>query len=373
MSRILITVAGALVMCNAANAQSVESLDSLGGAGSIAWGINNEGHIVGESLLADGTTVRATRWNNALVASNLGVADGATHSVAYAINDFGSAVGYSEFADGRRTATLWQGTPRGLGGAIVDLGASMGATGSSVAWDINSWGQVVGQAALGPGFAKGFVWDDIQGGRIAGWSSMYQGGANKAINDSGSLAGHAFFFGDPDDAFLSRADGKGGYLDNDITPPGYNLSIATDVNNLDVCVGFTSAGLDAGWQAAIFEGRGEVTFLGTLDGYESSEANAINDHGLVVGYAWDSANYELNPSAWAWVDGTMYDLNDFIEGSNFVQLLQATDVNNNGDIVGFGLLEDGSTAGFVIRGFVPAPGTAGLLAMGMGLAARRRR
>src|SRR5690606_24130815 len=123
-----------------------------------------------------------------------------------------------------------------------------------------------------------------------------------------------------------------------------------------------------------FEGRGEVTFLGTLENLESSEAKAINDHGMVVGYAWDSEDYVENSRAWAWVDGTMYDLNDFItEGSGFVHLLQATDVNDYGDIVGFGLLADGSTAGFVIRGFVPAPGTIGLMAMGLGLAARRRR
>jgi probable HAF family extracellular repeat protein len=381
MQRTVLTMMSAVLMAAAgsARAQSVQMLSSLGGAGSIAWGINNDGDIVGESVLADGTTVRATRWGVGLAASDLGVADGATHSVAYAINDRGTVVGYSEFASGLRTATMWPGTPRGGRGgrgdlpSVVDLGAQMGAVGSSVAWDVNNFGTVVGQASFTGGFAKGFVWDDVKGGRTAGMSQHYQGGANRGINDSGVIVGSAFFFGDPDDAFLCHPDGLGGYGDSDIAPPGYNLSIATDISNTDICVGFTSFGVDVGWQAAIFEGRGAVTLLGTLDGLENSEANAVNDHGLIVGTAWDN-DFELPSAAWAWVDGTMYDLNSHLRGdSGFMQLLSATGVNEHGDIVGYGVLHDGSLSGFVIRGFVPAPGTAGLLAMGLSLAARRRR
>lgn len=375
MQRNMITIAGALVLGTSALGQTVQVLGSLGGEGSIAWGINNKGEIVGESLLADGATVRATHWSFNLQVSDLGLATGSQHSVAYAINDHGVSVGYSEFADGRRTATLWQGWPRGDSDwGLVDLGAQMNAIGSSIAWDVNNHNQVVGQAALSPGFAKGFLWDEWDGGRIAGASRFYQGGANRAINNSGVIVGSAFFFGDPDDAFLSRPDGKGGYFDSDIAPPGYNLSIATDINDFDMCVGFTSHGVDEGWQAAIFHGRGEVTLLGTLEGLESSEANAVNNNGMIVGYAWDSGDFVENSRAWVWVDGRMYDLNDFItEGSGFVHLLQATDVNDYGDIVGFGLLADGTTAGFVIRNFVPAPGTAGLMVIGMGLMGRRRR
>lgn len=372
MSRIRITAGCLLALASAANAQTVESLTSLGGQGSIAWGINDKGDIVGESLLADGTTVRATHWwGSANTARDLGVAAGAVHSTAYAINDRGSVVGYSEFDTGRRTATMWPGTPRGLG--VVDLGAQMGAIGSSVAWSINNFDVVVGQASLSPGFAKGFVWDDANGGRIAGMSQLYQGGANYGINDSNVIVGSAFFFGDPDDAFMSRPNDDGTWGDSDIAPPGYNLSIAKDINNLDMVVGFTSAGVDVGWQAAIFEGRGAVTLLGTLEGLENSEAVAVNDHGLIVGHAWDN-DFKLEAGAWAWMDGTMYDLNNFIdEGAGFSRLLAATGVNNSGDIVGYGFLTDGSISGFVIRGFVPAPGSVGLLAMGLGMAARRRR
>lgn len=368
------TVGAVMALASVASAQNVEMLTSLaGGAGSIAWGINNDGVIVGESVTELGGAVHATRWDAGFGPFDLGVASGALHSTAYAINDNGDTVGYSEFASGLRTATMWQPVGRGIVGNIVDLGAEMGAVGSSVAWDVNNFGVVVGQASLGPGFAKGFVWDSADGGRIAGGSTSYMGGANRGINDSGVLVGSGFFFGDPDDAFLSRPDDHGGYQDSDIAPPGYNLSIATDISNTDICVGFTSAGVEEGWQAAIFKGRGEVQLLGTLEGLENSEANAVNDAGMIVGYAWDN-DFEVDSAAWAWVDGVMYDLNDFMtEGSGFVRLLQATDVNDHGDIVGYGMLSDGSLSGFVIRGFVPAPGAVGVAAMGLGLVSRRRR
>ena len=70
----------------------------------------------------------------------------------------------------------------------------------------------------------------------------------------------------------------------------------------------------------------------------------------------------------------MTDLNDLLEpGSDFVQLYQATGVNENGDIVGFGETRGGNLAGFVIHGFVPTPGTLPLLAAAGTLAIRRRR
>lgn len=371
MNRLLM-LGGALIVGGSAQAQGIEALGAPGSAGTIAWGINDAGQIVGQSAAALGGATHATRWDPGFGSVDLGVVDGALHSTAYAINESGQAVGYSEFATGVRTATLWNPSSRGVFGGVVDLGADMGASGS-VAWDINDLGVVAGQGAIGPGFAKGFVWDEVNGGRIAGGSVNYQGGANRGINNSGVLVGSGFFFGDPDNAFLSRPDGLGGYLDSDIAPAGYNLSIATDISETDICVGFTMAGVDVGWQAAIFLGRGEVTLLGTLADLETSEANAVNDAGMVVGYAWDSEGFTLPNSAWAWVDGTMYDLNDFIAGSGFTHLFEATDVNNHGDIVGYGVLANGSTAGFVMRGFVPAPGALGVLAMGLGVASRRRR
>lgn len=370
MKTALITAALIAGACGMASAQSAVALQSQYGA--MAHDINDSGVIVGEQVLADGTTIRATMWTSATgQANDIGSYFGSVSSTAYAINASGQVVGYSEFASGVRNATLWN-NPLTPDASILNLGAIMGATGSSVAWDINDHGAVVGQAALGSPFARGFVWDQANGGQSAGAPAGYMGSANRGINNDGTIVGSAFFFGDPDDAYVATPDGRGGYNQGDIAPSGYILSIATDVADNGTIVGFTNSGVDVGWQAAKFLGRGEVELLGTLDGLENSEANAVNESGLVVGRAWDN-DFLLDNAAVAWLDGVVYDLNDYIGESGFARLYEATGVNERGDIVGFGRMNDGSLAGFVIQGFVPAPGTFGMMAMGLGLASRRRR
>ena len=208
------------------------------------------------------------------------------------------------------------------------------------------------------------------------------GGANKAINNDGVIVGHSFFFGDPDDATLALPDGRGGYDAFSIGPSGFNVSFATAVSESGIVVGHTSgAGLASptgGWQAVIYEpdGRGGTNDvpLGFLDGLSISEATDVNDDGLVVGFGLDGDGLGLLPRAFAWYDGVMTDLNDLLTPeSDFVNLTQATGVNANGDIVGFGETRSGELAGFVIKGFIPAPGTGALLAVAGVLATRRRR
>lgn len=50
----------------------------------------------------------------------------------------------------------------------------------------------------------------------------------------------------------------------------------------------------------------------------------------------------------------MHDLNDLLgDGSDFEILSRATGVNNDGDIVGWGRLRDGSVGAFLIEGYAP--------------------
>ena len=364
-----------IALAGSVQGQTIERLDSLGGAGSIAYDINDLGQIVGESLLAGDSVSHATIWNNG-VASDLGGLSAGDNSVAWAINNNGVAVGSNDLSTGERTAALFQ------GGSVTDLGATVGAQGNSVAWDINDSGVVVGQAPINPGFGKGFVWDAANGAQAVGTIPGYQGGANKAINNDGVIVGHSFFFGDPDDATLALPDGRGGYDAFSIGPSGFNVSFATAVSESGIVVGHTNgAGLASptgGWQAVIYEpdGRGGTNYipLGFLDGLSISEATDVNDDGLVVGFGFDGDGLGILPRAFAWYDGVMTDLNDLLTPeSDFVNLTQATGVNAHGDIVGFGETRTGELAAFVIKGFVPAPGTGALLAMAGVLGARRRR
>ena len=348
-------------------AQPVTALTSFGE--SIAHDINESGQVVGVS--SNAFMQSAVLWDSMGNASTLGNTNGYDSSYGYALNDAGQVVGYSEnTATGVRTATLWD------NGRITDIGLDLRATGPSVARDINNNGAVVGAATIGTPFGNGFFWDSA-GGQIAG--TLGQGGSNLGINEQNIMVGHSFFFGDPDTASIAMPDDRGGFIAQDLGPSGFNFSIATSINENGMSVGHTNFGTDGAWQAAIFTNDLNAppafpTLLGTLEGLNTSEANDVNDSGMIVGYSWDGTHSGLDSRAWAWSNGVMYDLNELLEaGSDFSLLIEATGVNNNGDIVGYGLLHDGSTSAFVIEGFVPSPGSMSFLALGGLVATRRRR
>ncbi len=352
-----------------AMAQNVTALQGPFGGDTVAHDINDLGQVVGQSN--SGLSISTTVWDSNGVGMNLGAASGYDTSFGYAINNSGQVVGYSEItATGHRSATLWD------NGRITDLGADLGAVGSSVARDINNLGQVVGSASFFGAFSEGFLWDSTGGGAVG---TLGMGGSNLGINNNGVMVGHSFFFGDPDTASIAMPDDRGGYLTADLGPAGFNFSIATAINDNGMSVGHTNFGTDGAWQAAIFTTDlmgppTPPTLLGSLDGLNTSEANDVNDHGMIVGYSWDGTHSGLDSRAWAWTQGTMYDLNNLLdEDSMFSLLIEATGVNNNGDIVGYGQLHDGSISAFVIEGFVPAPSALGLLAAGGIMGARRKR
>ena len=350
-----ISALGLFFASGSALAQNVINLPSLGGSGSIANDINDMGEVVGQSTLAGGLGTVAVRWDTANVATNLDSLPGSVLSEATAINNNGVIVGFSEVANGSRLSTLWDGR-----GGILDMHAAIGSSGSSIPWDINDNGVIVGQASITPGiFARGFIWDQVNPALQAG-TAFYQGGGNYSINNDGHIAGAGFFLGDPDDALLSIPDGRGGYEQPLINPFGFFFSQARAINNNGMIIGHSSFNSTTNtWNAAIFTGDAlnPVTTLGTLPLLNTSEGFDVNDNGMVVGYSWDGDHTGLDPRAWVWTEGTMYDLNDLLgDHEEFEILSRATAVNNNGDIVGFGRLLDGSTGAFLIQGFTPPAG-----------------
>ena len=329
----------------------VTRLPTLGGANAQAWDINDQGQIVGTADVLGNTVSHAVLWENG-AATDLGVW-GAPNDLSHAeaINNLGQIVGYSEVvATGAREAVLWESDR-----TMRNLGQEMGALGSSIPWDISDQGLVVGQAALEPGFSKGFVWDAADGGRTEGTVPGYMGGSNKGVNNAGVLVGHGFFFGDPDTAMLGAPDGRGGWDEVEIGPSGFNLSVASAVNDAGMVVGFTNAGAPGPWTACVYtEASPGFVSLGTLPQLENSEAYDVNGSGVVVGSAWDN-DFLLDPRAWAYVDGEMHDLNDLLAGrgeAGFAQLLVATGVNERNDIVGYGVTTDGVLGAFLVEGFM---------------------
>lgn len=344
---------------------SILRLPTLGGTSSQGFGINDNGWVVGQAATENDAALHAVVWING-VPTDLGAVTG--ESAAYSINNNNQIVGFSDTGEFARDAMLWH------NGGMTNLGDDMNAVGNSVAWDINANGMVVGQGSINPGFAKGFVWSGPGTGISAGTIQGYMGGANYGVNNDGSVVGSSFFFGDPDDAHLAIPDGQGGYTSSQISPQGFLFAQAKAVNNAGVVVGHSATPQGGPWNACIFnlDHDNTVTTLGSLPGYETSEGYDINDLGVIVGTATDDDFVMLN-RAWVYMSGQMIDLNTLLDPNQteWEILLSAEKINNNNDIVGYGLTTDGQLAGFVMYS-VPAPSGAALLGFCGLLAARRR-
>lgn len=148
-----------------------------------------------------------------------------------------------------------------------------------------------------------------------------------AINDSGQATGYAE---------LSQRVWPHPYLyDGNMIPIGAasdQMGRGIAINNLGQIVGdaqhIAIGGYD-GFQAFVFAG-GHMTDLGTLGGF-SSQAQAINDNGQIVG--WSNYNFSSQGThAFTYQNGTMVDLHT-LAGLNGGSS-SATDINNLGQIVG---------------------------------------
>ena len=139
--------------------------------------------------------------------------------------------------------------------------------------------------------------------------------------------------------------------------PGFNYSLATAVNDSGVAAGYGftynfSALLDPNAKAhAVLFKDGAVTDLGVLSGDKSSAALGINNAGSVVGLSSslvpDIALHlaplietaSTNQHAFLYSNGTLYDLTrQLVNGSGW-QLVSANSINDAGQIVGTGIIQ----------------------------------
>jgi probable HAF family extracellular repeat protein len=182
--------------------EAAQDLGTLGGTSSWAYAINESGQVVGASLTSTGSR-HAFLWTPGQGMQDLGTLPGGTSSTARGINDLGQVVGESKVPrpqpDPREPETqafLW--TP---GQGMHDLGALGPSLNSSIAFDINNAGHVVGRAfssdrlILPPTdpeyFSRAFLWAPGQGmqdlGDLGGGYSVAY-----AINDAGQVVGRSW-------------------------------------------------------------------------------------------------------------------------------------------------------------------------------------
>lgn len=296
------------------NFYQLTDLGALGAPADKPAALNRAGIAVGTRSLPgrDGSLSRAFIHTNGF--HELG--SPATPTFASDLNEAGDAVGWSRPAQtgGRQAdrAVLWQ------KGKHIELGTLGGA--NSRAFGINDRADITGTAQTTNGAFHAFLWrlgklEDI--GTLGGRNSY-----GHAINSAFDIAGVAETAQQLRHAFLYT----GGKM-RDLGTLGGLLSQATGLNEAGDVVGFAQNA--AGQSRAFFHTKGKMSDLGTLGG-PGSFASAINNHQHIVGAAQLASGENR---AFHWRDGKMRDLNQLVPPNSGWFLLEATDINESGQIL----------------------------------------
>jgi probable HAF family extracellular repeat protein len=162
-------------------------LGTLGGAYSVAYAINRNKIIVGESTTATGEP-HAFMWQDGIM-TDLGTLGGG-RSTAFDINDSNQIVGSSWVdPEGISHGFIWQ------NGAMQDLGVvppgqdGDGFVFASYAAGINNAGVIVGWADFGYKDSRAVMW---QSGQIIDLGRIGQYSDAQGLNDAGQIVGSSF-------------------------------------------------------------------------------------------------------------------------------------------------------------------------------------
>jgi probable HAF family extracellular repeat protein len=113
---------------------------------------------------------------------------------------------------------------------------------------------------------------------------------------------------------------------------GTDGNLPSSINNRGEIVGESQLAGGVHHHAFLWH-DGVISDLGTLPGDVDSSASHINDNGQIAGYSFDVNG---NARAVLWSNGRMWDLNILVPPNSGILLQEALDINNRGQIAGFG-------------------------------------
>lgn len=288
---------------------------------SVANDINDEMWIVGYSdRTNESFEEHATLWTNGIPV-DLGTLGG-RWSKALSVNNRGTITGYSEPSNKTHNAIVWQGTHRIEVYPFND--SEEGRVKYSWARDINEHEQVIGRTHLYTGWGEAyrpFIWEDFNTnyaydypgemdvlGTLGGWN-----GDAWSINEGGQVTGYT-------------------YMSNEVDR---HMFLVTPTNGI-----WKDPTPNTWWTNAL------MVDLGVLSNGTFSMGYAINDYGTMVGFSETTPGGSRH-AVIADAQG-MVDLNTLLYTNTGWTLEEARDINNAGEIVGFGTLTDGFQQAFLL-------------------------
>ena len=348
-NRAILTCLGVILLARSVSASPglTYHLTPIGPPGSVAYAINENRQIAGVS-----NQLAPFAIHSFVVQPDLSLVDlltlGGTETYAYDINDLGQVVGWSSLStepNPRYHAFRANGTqPLTSTNDLGTLGGNL-----SVARGINNRGEVVGQSETSGHEFHAFrtrpnqpldpTTDDL--GTFGGGTSHAT-----AINNAGQVVGGAEAPDNTVRAFRTLPNAPLNAATDDLGRLfGFTNSFASDINSAGEVVG-SSYTSPATIVRSFRTGPNQMidptsSDLGTLGAGSDTAALSINDFGWVVG--WATTNGEFGEHAFVHDGVGIIDLNDHLDSSGAGwTLLEAQDINNAGQIVGFGLLDVGS-------------------------------
>ncbi|MCH2167548.1 MAG: hypothetical protein MK107_07500 [Oceanicola sp.] len=244
--------------------------------------------------------------------------------------------------------------------ALKNLNVSTGN--NSAALDINEGGWVVGYTFGVP--ETGFVWKDGESVSFLEGLPENSDGRTTAggINNRNQIVGYAHDQDGRQQAVLWET----GSAPKALGTLGGKTSEANAINDSGQVVGKAGTINNSGNRAFLWQEETGMQDLGALAEGRSSEASGINDWGAVVGTATDS---EGQGRAVLWNGRKMRDLNSKIDPNSDWLLTWALDINNSGQILASGLLgSDDSQRAVLLTPVAPVPLPAVVWLMLSGLA-----